>query len=160
MCIVQRFSCTKKQQFFPNPIDPERSYYFCLRIEGRSCRGRHPRRDGTSTVSCLATNVTLIVEYGATVDSVVSDPDATLSDNIVTFFVSDLEDNPTNFTVMLDTCGATEPVDPIVSIAYSDDQGNSPDFTELLDITSDSTCPPGTTMTPPVLPPASVLLKR
>lgn len=114
--------------------------------------------DGTSTVACPATNATLIVEYGATVDSVVSDPDATLSDDIVTFFVSDLEGNLTNFTVILDTCGATEPVDPVESVTYSDDQGNSPDFTELLDLTSDSTCPPGTTMTPPVLPPASSVL--
>ncbi|CAM9945666.1 unnamed protein product [Ascophyllum nodosum] len=105
---------------------------------------------GTSTVACPATNAVLIVEYGATVDSVVSDPDATLSNNIVAFFVSDLEDNPTTFTVILDTCGATEPVDPVVSITYSDNQGNSPDFTELLDITSDSTCPPATSPPTPL----------
>jgi len=86
--------------------------------------------------------VVLIVDYGATVVST-SFPDATISDDTVTFTVDDLEDNPTEFEVVLDTCGVTEPVDPVVSITYSDDQGNSPDFTALLDITSDVTCPPG-----------------
>lgn len=97
---------------------------------------------GTSTVSCPATNVILTVDYGATVVST-SSSDATISGDTVTFTVTDLEDNPTEFEVVLDTCGVAEPVDPVVSITYSDDQGNSPDFTALLDITSDVICPSG-----------------
>lgn len=98
---------------------------------------------GTSTIPCPATNATVVVEYGASV--VTTDfPDATISGDTITFFVDNLEGNTTEFEVVLDTCGVDEPVDPVVSIIYSDDQGNSPDFTVVLDITSDVTCPPGT----------------
>lgn len=84
-----------------------------------------------SAVSCPATNVTLIVDYGAAVVST-SFPNVTISGDTATFYVDDL-----------DTWRVAKPVDPVVSIAYSDDQGNSPDFTAVLDITSNVTFPPG-----------------
>lgn len=101
--------------------------------------------DGTTTISCPATNVTVVVEYGAPVVPPISFPGATLADDTVTvtFTVSNLEDNPADFTVMLDTCDSADPVDPIiVSLTYTDDQGNSPDLTPAVEV-GNGTFPPG-----------------
>lgn len=84
------------------------------------------------------------MEYGATVVTHVTFPGATISGDTVSFPVSDLEDDPTEFEAVLDTCGVPEPVIPVVSITYSD-EGNSPDFTEVL-VANGSTCPPGMLM--------------
>lgn len=98
--------------------------------------------DNISTIPCPATNVTLIVEYGLTVvNTTVSG--ATISGDTVTFILDDLENNPTEFEVELDTCGVPEPIVPIVSIMYTDGEGNIPDFNNILDMADDSTCPPG-----------------
>lgn len=43
----------------------------------------------------------------------------------VSFTAADLEDNPTVFAVGLEGCGE------VLSVDYTDDQGNSPDFSSL-----------------------------
>lgn len=97
---------------------------------------------GTSTIACPATNATLIVEYGATVSKSLS-PGAAVSVATVTFTVSNLEDNPMEFEVVLKTCHVSEPFVPVVSIVYNDDQGNTPDFKPVLNVANGSTCPTG-----------------
>ena len=99
--------------------------------------------DGISTIPCPATSVTLIVEYGPTVVST-SVSGATISGDTVTFTLNHLEDNPSEIEVELDTCGVPEPVVPIVSIMYADDEGSIPDFNPVMDMAKGSTCPPGT----------------
>lgn len=84
-----------------------------------------------SPATCPATNVDLIVTYGATVEST-NVPGAIIEGDTVTFPVDDLEDNPTEFAVVLGTCGAAGSFHPVQNTEYIDDQGNSPDFTALL----------------------------
>lgn len=47
----------------------------------------------------------------------------------VTFTAGDLEGNPTQFAVALEECGN------VTSVDYDDEQGNSPDFSQLPDPT-------------------------
>ena len=83
----------------------------------------------------------LNVTYGATVDS--TNFGEIISENLVTFNVYNLEDNPVWFMVDLNSCETNgSSFHPVENIEYNDDQGNSPNFTAMLDTTIE-TCSEG-----------------
>lgn len=68
-----------------------------------------------STVPCHAIGMTLTMKYGANAMSTV-DPDASIIGHMgVTSTVDGLEDNPTEFDLVLNTCEAAEPLYAVVS---------------------------------------------
>ena len=82
-------------------------------------------------VPCPSTGVVLTIDFNALVVSAPSPPDSDIADTTVTFNVDDLEGNPTTFEVLLDTCDFAEGDAIVASVAYADDQGNSPDMSAM-----------------------------
>lgn len=105
---------------------------------------------GGSAVPCLATGVTVTVEFAASVTSVNAYPGASISGiNTVTFPVENLGTNSTDFSVVLDTCSV--PVDTSLIAApvlYADDQMNEPDFSQVDGTQLELDCSSGPTPAP------------
>lgn len=73
----------------------------------------------------------MTIEFNVTV--VAADP-GVINRDTVTFNVDDLEAMPTDFAIILDLCDAEVGDAVVLSVNYTDDQGNDPDLSALTDV--------------------------
>eukprot|EP00752_Nemacystus_decipiens_P002185 g2080.t1 len=105
------------------------------------------------SIPCAATGAVLTVEFNAVVTAASveggSVPTSDVGGSVVVFEVPNLEDTPTSFEVVLDTCGETEGTPIVASVSYVDDEGDkTPDLTSIEGAGVVPTCD-GTTTPPP-----------
>lgn len=82
--------------------------------------------------TCRATHAVIKFDFNAVVVDATVDVDngeAAFADNTVVFVVPDMGTNPTHFTAVLDTCGATEGAEIVSTWSYADAEGNNLDET-------------------------------
>ncbi|CAN0391436.1 unnamed protein product, partial [Pylaiella littoralis] len=96
--------------------------------------------ESTTNIPCPATGATITFEFSAGVVAVSASVDDALGSatvgsdgSTVVFDVSSLEDKPTLFAAVLDFCADPGGSYFAASVFYSDDEGNTPDLSSLLD---------------------------
>ena len=115
--------------------------------------------EASSTIACEATDVTLEVEFSIPIVDVSYPAGATFSGNIATLAIGNITSDGTDVLVQLETCTLADGIISVVTnVSYSDDQGNSPDFTSLLDAGEAQKCTPGPTpaLTTPTSTPSPI----
>lgn len=92
--------------------------------------------EGT-VIPCPSTGAMVTIEFSTPINSTAS---GSISGSTVTFSAADLESTPTDFDVLLDVCSEIPGDNAVVSANYTDDQGNTPDLSLLIDllVSSDS----------------------
>jgi len=77
-------------------------------------------------VSCPSTGAVVDIEFNARVVPTLYPPGS--DDTAISLSIDNLENNPTTFELLLDTCDFPDGEAVVVSATYTDDQGNSPDM--------------------------------
>lgn len=88
--------------------------------------------------------MTITVGFGAPITSAAY-PGAIVSPggNTITFPVETLESNPTHFSLILDTTDVPSGASVVSHVTYADSQGNSPDLSSLMAVSSALECDEG-----------------
>lgn len=95
-----------------------------------------------SVIPCPSSNAVITLDFGdiavASATTTAANGEAEVSGNTVTFMVSDLEASLTEFTVLLDSCTERAGAAAVVTVLYTDEEGNVPDLSVVSGVVVDS----------------------